>query len=540
MDPTLKMNEKIEEIVEQTISVETNSIALSCSENDEIVEKMDEDVVNDLSTTMSKKRHNSSDFISKSNKKFKSDNHLPPNGLDFESKYVDITATDQDILNVYNDFTKLFQFYSEDLKIFSLECYFIDEREYPFDKNIQKYSDKIKAFFKNCFDTDLSKYGNLLEASLHDDPANSNLLWPVKKTIPKEIDPPTKNEDDKSETVIPKTEPSTEDNQVDNLNAEVSEKSNDANCVLTAEEQAQLVISARQEADVRKRVNELRKKGMWSLKRLPKVKEPERYKTHWDYLLEEMQWLAVDFASERKWKIASAKRCARAGIRFTMLKESEVEKKAKEHIVKIKKRANAIAKLSKNFWSDMGKVFDKKQELLLEEKRKKMQNIQLKYIVDKADHLTEKLAHELIPHKNSIESSTCSDRDSSICPADEDFEQGSICSDDDEETLDIEENQCQQVSAKDEINDLVKDSEIPIEQLLLKEYNIDLEEKFELMETDENASGYNDELEEETDIEADDEEDSNLDDDISSNDEENVNSLIDNSMVNLILLFVFI
>lgn len=38
--------------------------------------------------------------------------------------------------------------------------------------------------------------------------------------------------------------------------------------------------------------------------------EPSRPKSHWDYLLEEMQWMAADFAQERMWKIASAKKVA--------------------------------------------------------------------------------------------------------------------------------------------------------------------------------------------------------------------------------------
>lgn len=56
------------------------------------------------------------------------------------------------------------------------------------------------------------------------------------------------------------------------------------------------------------RVGDLRKEGLWSLKRLPKVSEPPRIKAQWDYLLEEMAWLATDFAQERKWKKAAAKK----------------------------------------------------------------------------------------------------------------------------------------------------------------------------------------------------------------------------------------
>ena len=56
------------------------------------------------------------------------------------------------------------------------------------------------------------------------------------------------------------------------------------------------------------RVAELRKEGLWSSRRLPRVQEPARNKAHWDYLLEEMQWLAADFAQERKWKKAGARK----------------------------------------------------------------------------------------------------------------------------------------------------------------------------------------------------------------------------------------
>lgn len=69
-----------------------------------------------------------------------------------------------------------------------------------------------------------------------------------------------------------------------------------------------IVMRARHEAEVMRAIAELRKEGLWSASRLPKVQEPQRRKTHWDYLLEEMQWLATDFGNERRWKINAAKK----------------------------------------------------------------------------------------------------------------------------------------------------------------------------------------------------------------------------------------
>lgn len=69
-----------------------------------------------------------------------------------------------------------------------------------------------------------------------------------------------------------------------------------------------IVMRARHEAEVVKAISELRKEGLWGASRLPKVQEPARIKTHWDYLLEEMQWLATDFANEKRWKINAARK----------------------------------------------------------------------------------------------------------------------------------------------------------------------------------------------------------------------------------------
>ena len=69
-----------------------------------------------------------------------------------------------------------------------------------------------------------------------------------------------------------------------------------------------IVMRARHEAEVMRAIADLRKEGLWSTSRLPKVQEPSRRRALWDFLLEEMQWLATDFANERRWKIAAAKK----------------------------------------------------------------------------------------------------------------------------------------------------------------------------------------------------------------------------------------
>ena len=223
--------------------------------------------------------------------------------------------------------------------------------------------------------------------------------------------------------------------------------------------QEQIVERARQEAYVVQRIAELRKNGLWSSRRLPKVQEPLRRKTHWDYLLEEMQWLATDFAQERKWKKAAAKKCAKMVMKYHSDKKSSVEKAEREELTRMKKIASNIAKQIRQFWSDVEKVFEAKQEVRLKEKRKKLHDMHLNFIVDKADKYTERLTQELGKSMNTNEDSVITNEE-----VDNEFEPENSESDD-EETIAKEEEEVGVGDGISEIELLQKESEIPIEDL---------------------------------------------------------------------------
>lgn len=71
---------------------------------------------------------------------------------------------------------------------------------------------------------------------------------------------------------------------------------------------ADIVGQVRHESETLHRISELRKSGLWSASRLPKVFELPKKKSHHDYMLEEMQWLATDFSQEKRWKRNMAKK----------------------------------------------------------------------------------------------------------------------------------------------------------------------------------------------------------------------------------------
>ncbi|KAI6214583.1 HSA and SNF2-related and DNA RNA helicase domain containing protein, protein [Aphelenchoides besseyi] len=70
------------------------------------------------------------------------------------------------------------------------------------------------------------------------------------------------------------------------------------------------------EVEVLDRVNVLRRQGKWSLTRLPLCLDAPRVKTHWDYLLEEMTVMQIDFSMEFNAKRTVAKILAHSAKKY--------------------------------------------------------------------------------------------------------------------------------------------------------------------------------------------------------------------------------
>ena len=108
----------------------------------------------------------------------------------------------------------------------------------------------------------------------------------------------------------------------------------------------------RQEGWVLKRIQELTKEGRWSPKRIPKVCERPRPRTHTDCLLQEMQWLAVDFYQERQWKKAAARMLAYSAKEFVERWELKKTRTNSDRERKRKKMAAFAASGVSDFWSE--------------------------------------------------------------------------------------------------------------------------------------------------------------------------------------------
>ena len=112
----------------------------------------------------------------------------------------------------------------------------------------------------------------------------------------------------------------------------------------------------KQEAWVVRRVAELTKEGLWSSKRIPKVCERPRPKTRWDCMLQEMQWLSVDFYQERQWKKAAAKLLAHSAKDFVE-KWEDVKRRVRDAEERSRRvRAGFVAGEVREFWANVGRL----------------------------------------------------------------------------------------------------------------------------------------------------------------------------------------
>ncbi|VDN99791.1 unnamed protein product, partial [Rodentolepis nana] len=113
---------------------------------------------------------------------------------------------------------------------------------------------------------------------------------------------------------------------------------------------------AEREATVNKKVKQLKAKGLWMRDRLPKVMEPQRSLSHWDFFLEEALWLAEDFKQERMWKKAMAIRLANEASLAVMIRSELARREALELELLRQHGAAKIAQLIREWWSGISKA----------------------------------------------------------------------------------------------------------------------------------------------------------------------------------------
>ncbi|KAM8992871.1 E1A-binding protein p400 isoform 12-T12 [Ara ararauna] len=220
--------------------------------------------------------------------------------------------------------------------------------------------------------------------------------------------------------------------------------------------QDKLAEQVKLENQIHQRIAELRKEGLWSPRRLPKLQEAPRPKSHWDYLLEEMQWMATDFAQERKWKMATAKKMVRTVARYHEEKKLNEERAKREEQNKLRRIAASIAREIEYFWSNIEQVVEIKLQIEFQEKRKKALNLKRISRKGRDTRSTEDL---LLERESEMGSSSGRKRKASTSLTDEEVE-------DEEETIEEQEAKEGNINHQTELSNLAKEAELPLEDLL--------------------------------------------------------------------------
>ncbi|KAM6954464.1 E1A-binding protein p400 [Aplochiton taeniatus] len=213
---------------------------------------------------------------------------------------------------------------------------------------------------------------------------------------------------------------------------------------------------AKLENQVHQRISELRKEGQWSASRLPKLMESSRPKSHWDYLLEEMQWMAADFAQERRWKEAAAKKLVRTCARYHDEQKKTEERTRKAEELHLRQIASTIAREVEFFWANIEQVVEIKIQFEIYEKRLKSLSLQR---AGQAVKPTQP-AGEKTDKEEPCTSTRKRKAGAPLTTQEVEDEEGTI---EEEEAMEVEADQ------KAELADLAKNAEMPLDALV-KQY----------------------------------------------------------------------
>lgn len=224
-------------------------------------------------------------------------------------------------------------------------------------------------------------------------------------------------------------------------------------------------------------------------KALEPPKEPQRPRTHWDHLLEEMVWLSKDFESERKFKLGLAKRIAIRASKGMVDQATRGERRVKEEELRMKKVALNISKDVKKFWTKIEKLVLYKHRLELDQKKKKALDKQLEFLLGQTERYSTMLAENLVdssPHQHVQLSSVQEQRpaieykdqsdvngcaepnvesQSNILETDEDYKAENE-PEDDEHTLEEDEALITEDERREELTALQNEMDLPLEELL--------------------------------------------------------------------------
>ena len=207
----------------------------------------------------------------------------------------------------------------------------------------------------------------------------------------------------------------------------------------------------------------------WNIRQWKKVQEPQRNKTHWDYLLQEMEWLSKDFREERQWKIALARKAVKAVTRWHQERETLEHRGAKSSEFQAKRLAGNISREVLDMWGQIGRVAAYKHEQRLDKVRQEARNKHLDFLVGQTARYTDMLT----------EGMTNPTGDTTVAT-------------DEDENDDDDQPKVEKVDRQAELEDLQREADAPIDASLLEVVNQSDEEDEDDEDSEDDEEGEED------------------------------------------------
>ncbi|XP_024982552.1 protein PHOTOPERIOD-INDEPENDENT EARLY FLOWERING 1 isoform X3 [Cynara cardunculus var. scolymus] len=201
-----------------------------------------------------------------------------------------------------------------------------------------------------------------------------------------------------------------------------------------------------------------------------------------------MVWLSKDFESERKWKLALAKKIATRASKGMVDQATRGERRVKEEELRMKKVALNISKDVKKFWTKIEKLVLYKHRLELDQKKKKALDKQLQFLLGQTERYSTMLAENLgdssprqhvhsslvqeqpaIQYEDHTDINGCAEPNvesqSDILEIDEDYKSEKE-PEDDEHTIEEDEALITEDERREELEALHNEVDLPLEELL--------------------------------------------------------------------------
>ena len=129
-------------------------------------------------------------------------------------------------------------------------------------------------------------------------------------------------------------------------------------------------------------------------------KEPEKNKTHWDILLDEMKWMAGDFEIERRKKRKLGLNYVKAAKKHINSKQTEELKNIKRQEQNMQKRYLNLSRAVKNYWIKIDKITNYNYNTQYNKEKIIQQQNRLMNFIAKLEKISSKVANSLSPGVN--------------------------------------------------------------------------------------------------------------------------------------------